>query len=120
MSSIIFSHQYQHNGILIWYSIIIIVYIVDLSTLQHCGEKPFRPYKKTNFLASENFTNESIHHPSPLDILYVFIFGCTAAKDLLPLQHSREKHLWAHTQINIAYALFKIESNHHQSIIPNI
>ena len=29
-----------------------------------------------------------------------------AAKDLPPLKHSGEKRLWAHTKINIAYALF--------------
>ena len=40
-----------------------------------------------------------------------------AAKDLLPLKHSGEKRFWEHPKINIAYALFTIELNHHQSLI---
>ena len=39
-----------------------------------------------------------------------------AVKDLLQLKHSGEKRLWAHTKINIAYALFAIESKHHQPL----
>ena len=47
------------------------------------------------------------------------MLGCIAAKDLLPLQYSGEKRLCVHIKINIAYALFTIEYNQHQSLIHN-